>query len=561
MDSSGADRGTFENLLYDVVMSTPAPTPGATAQGAIEFTFPAGNRALLLRWTADEAALLALAKGALASGVTEIVLVGGPPEARRIFKQAAPWYRPSALFAYHLPESGEGPLWQSRSSLLRSPLRKLLERGVQGPPDDAAWEAMAQKADAQLDESSAESSAFSGQLAARKPVATYTLAAVFAAVFLLESALGGSESSHVLVKLGALVPARLGREPWRILSYSFLHAGFLHVLLNTYVLLVLGDLLERVLGSVRFLVVYSVAVLGSGLACLAFSGASLTVGASGGVWGLLAAHAMLAYFPRGLLPQALLPGMRRAAMTNLVLNVMVSFMPHVSMSGHFGGGAAGALLLALPPLTEGLPRPGHDAKVPVDARTPAPPWLRALSWVGVAALGLSLALALQSGVRAGLFGGPGLERVPLPGAQRSIELPRGLAAAKPSDQSVEGARELTYTFGSISEDGVMVSVVVRRLDEPIAAEQLGPELDGLVEALGKGQEGLAFAQRPQRKTLRGRGGVSLVMTRGGEEPLTFEKAITLEAAELVSVEVAYEGSTKGLGGGAERALESVQVQR
>ena len=562
MESPGPARGTFENLIYDVASSTPRPALGATAQGAIEFTFAAGNRVLLLRWVPEEAALLALAKAAVQSGVTEIVLVGGPAESRGLFKQVAPWYRLSSLFAYHLPDAG--PLWQARSSLLRSPLRKLLERGVQGPPDDAAWLAMAQKADAQTDESSAESSAFSAQLAARKPLATYTLAAVFVAVFLLEYVLGGAESSHVLAKLGALVPARLASEPWRLLSYSFLHASVMHVLLNTYCLLVLGDLLERVLGSVRFLVVYSAAVLGSGLACMAFSSATLTVGASGGVWGMLAAHAALSYYPRGLLPQTLLPGMRRAAMTNLVLNVMVSFAPHVSMSGHFGGGVAGALLLALPPLTEGLPRPGHAA-VPADnVQTPAPPWLRALCGVGVAALALSLLLALQAGGRAGLFGGQRDERVQLTGARRSIVLPRGLAAAKPLDQSARGARSLTFDFGSLSEDGVVVSVMVRQLDEPVLKERLAEELGGLVEALAKGQEGFTVARPPERKTLRGRDGVTVVtmtMTRGGDEPLTYERAVTLEEAEQVMVEAIYADSTKGLAGTAERVLESMQSER
>ena len=109
MESPGPARGAFENLLYDLASSAPPPAPNSTADGVIEFTFAAGNRALLLRWSPDHAALLAVAKAAVRSGVTEIVLVGGPPEARGLFKQIAPWYRPSALFGYHLPEGGPLP--------------------------------------------------------------------------------------------------------------------------------------------------------------------------------------------------------------------------------------------------------------------------------------------------------------------------------------------------------------------------------------------------------------------------------------------------------------------
>lgn len=90
-------------------------------------------------------------------------------------------------------------------------------------------------------------------------------------------------------------------RPWQILTYSFLHGGLAHFFLNMFALFMFGGELERFLGSKRILNLYIVSVIGAGLVQLMVasnSGPSSypTIGASGGVFGLLLAYAM--YFPR-----------------------------------------------------------------------------------------------------------------------------------------------------------------------------------------------------------------------------------------------------------------------
>ncbi|RZL94485.1 MAG: rhomboid family intramembrane serine protease [Variovorax sp.] len=96
----------------------------------------------------------------------------------------------------------------------------------------------------------------------------------------------------------ALWPVASGQFlPWQLLSYGFLHGGLSHLVFNMFGLYMFGGELERVWGSRRFLLFYFVSVLCAALAQLgvaAWSGSMVpTVGASGGLFGLLLGFAML----------------------------------------------------------------------------------------------------------------------------------------------------------------------------------------------------------------------------------------------------------------------------
>jgi membrane associated rhomboid family serine protease len=85
-------------------------------------------------------------------------------------------------------------------------------------------------------------------------------------------------------------------QPLQLVSYSFLHASLMHLFLNMYALWLFGSRMEHVWGSSAFAVYYFVCVTGAGLVQLLVSSLSdgyyPTVGASGGVFGLLLAFGM-----------------------------------------------------------------------------------------------------------------------------------------------------------------------------------------------------------------------------------------------------------------------------
>jgi len=127
------------------------------------------------------------------------------------------------------------------------------------------------------------------------PPATQILIIANVAIYLLENIAGGT-----FIALFALWPLSSGFLPWQIVTYAFLHAGLGHLLLNMFALYMFGGEIERVVGRRRYLTFYFVCVLSAAAAQLLVTAGLAappypTVGASGGVFGVLLAFAM--YFP------------------------------------------------------------------------------------------------------------------------------------------------------------------------------------------------------------------------------------------------------------------------
>jgi membrane associated rhomboid family serine protease len=174
-----------------------------------------------------------------------------------------------------------------------------------------------------------------GALAGGAPVATIALVAINVLVFLAEMAqgvwlrgVGGSE----LVDQGAIYgPAIADGEWYRLVTGAFLHAGLIHILFNMYLLWIVGGALERYAGTARFLAVYFSALLWGSAGAVVMSPDSRTVGASGAVFGLMAALFLLER-QKGI---ALLGGSVGAL---LAINLVFTFVfPGVSIGGHVGG--------------------------------------------------------------------------------------------------------------------------------------------------------------------------------------------------------------------------------
>jgi len=130
------------------------------------------------------------------------------------------------------------------------------------------------------------------------PRTTRTLILVNVSVFVLQLLTG-----NLLLALFALWPlhSELFR-PWQLITYAFLHDpnNLLHIFFNMFALFMFGRALEDYWGARRMLLFYLVCVLAAGLTQLGVQAASgvqeETIGASGGVFGVLLAFAW--YFPR-----------------------------------------------------------------------------------------------------------------------------------------------------------------------------------------------------------------------------------------------------------------------
>jgi membrane associated rhomboid family serine protease len=134
----------------------------------------------------------------------------------------------------------------------------------------------------------------------------------------------------------APVLVQQGGEDWRLITAAFLHIGPVHLALNMLALLLFGSELERALGRWRYLAVYLLAALGGSVAVELFGDPRVPVaGASGAIWGLMGAFAILAVTQRGDV---------RGIVTLLALNLGISVLvPGISLLGHLGGLVAGFL--------------------------------------------------------------------------------------------------------------------------------------------------------------------------------------------------------------------------
>lgn len=132
-------------------------------------------------------------------------------------------------------------------------------------------------------------------------------------------------------------------EYWRLITAGFLHAGPMHLLMNMMSLYIVGQLLEPLLGTWRFLTVYVSAIFMGNLASYAFGlSNSISVGASSGIFGLFGIVVFLSkIFPRN----AAMKVNARQYMFIIAINVLFGLGgSSVDHFAHFGGLIGGLMM-------------------------------------------------------------------------------------------------------------------------------------------------------------------------------------------------------------------------
>ncbi|HEY5814709.1 MAG TPA: rhomboid family intramembrane serine protease [Solirubrobacterales bacterium] len=171
--------------------------------------------------------------------------------------------------------------------------------------------------------------------------ATYVLIALNVVAYLIEIAGGGGGlspgTSSVLIDFGLFGPSVAEGEWYRLLTSGFLHASVFHIGFNMFALYFLGRILEPGIGTPRFVALYFASLFAGSFGALLLDPNALTIGASGAVFGVFGATFVIARH-RGIENLAASVGLI------LVLNLAITFgNPEISIGGHLGGLAAGAL--------------------------------------------------------------------------------------------------------------------------------------------------------------------------------------------------------------------------
>jgi membrane associated rhomboid family serine protease len=218
-----------------------------------------------------------------------------------------------------------------------------------------------------------------GGLDGEKPVVSWGIVGICVAVYLVQWLVG---VNAVAGDFGMQpIAIGLGGEWYRLLTSIFLHGSILHLLFNMYVLVALGPTLERVLGHLRFLVLFLLSGLGGAALSYALSSPmTVSVGASGAIFGLMGALVVAGRRLRYDITMVV---------ALIAINLVIGFVfgSGIDWRAHVGGLATGAALAAVMVVPH-----GRRAAV--------------AEWGGVAAISLALVavIALRTVQIAGMVG-------------------------------------------------------------------------------------------------------------------------------------------------------------
>jgi membrane associated rhomboid family serine protease len=164
-------------------------------------------------------------------------------------------------------------------------------------------------------------------------IVTKILVAANIVVYLITVAQGtgpNDPGGSLFYKWALFGPAVDHGDWWRLITSAFLHGGVLHIAFNMLALWWLGAPVELVLGRARYLGLYLVSGLSGAAGALIANPNSITVGASGAIFGLLGAGLILEWQATGSLAGNYL--------MLIVINLAISFaVPGISIGGHLGG--------------------------------------------------------------------------------------------------------------------------------------------------------------------------------------------------------------------------------
>ena len=184
----------------------------------------------------------------------------------------------------------------------------------------------------------------------RYPVTSLLLfitAGVFLAMFLLRGF--NYASTQTIYEFGAMNGRTIQYFPsqiWRLVSAIFVHIGLEHFVMNMITLYFIGRQAEDIFGSWNFLFLYLMSgILGNAFVFF-FTPSAVAAGASTSLFGIFGAIITLRYAVRNPYIQQL----GQSYLVLLVMNLVLSLTPGISLAGHLGGAVGGALCAVIFPV-------------------------------------------------------------------------------------------------------------------------------------------------------------------------------------------------------------------
>lgn len=163
---------------------------------------------------------------------------------------------------------------------------------------------------------------------------------------------------HILLYLATTVPVFPSRylfellsgvnlfivngEYWRLVTPVFIHAGFAHMLFNSFSLVLFGPALEQLMGRTKFILLYLTTGIAANIATLALEPLTYThVGSSGAIFGLFGFYIAIIVFRKAMLSRE----NSQTIMTIAIIGVVMTFVQsNINITAHIFGMIAGFLI-------------------------------------------------------------------------------------------------------------------------------------------------------------------------------------------------------------------------
>ena len=178
---------------------------------------------------------------------------------------------------------------------------------------------------------------------------TYILIAINVLIYLLTAIISRNIydiDSYTLLVFGAKVNELINNgQPWRLITCAFLHGGLAHIAFNMYALKIIGSEVEYAYGKVKYIGIYLISAIGASLFSYIFNSDSISVGASGAIFGLFGAMLMFGIENRDRIGKEYIINLFKVIVINIIIGVTIS---NIDNSAHIGGlifGMISALIL------------------------------------------------------------------------------------------------------------------------------------------------------------------------------------------------------------------------
>ncbi len=184
----------------------------------------------------------------------------------------------------------------------------------------------------------------------KKNIFTYLIIAICAVMFVVTAYLDGFNLSNIWSGFNASILRKIGanygpllkdsHEIWRLFTYMFLHGSIIHILVNMYSLIAIGNQIETFFGRWKFLIIYLLSGIAGGMLSAAL-GSATSVGASGAIFGLLGSMLYFGFHYRAYFGQAV----KLQILPVIAINLAIGFMmPNIDNWCHIGGLVGGFLI-------------------------------------------------------------------------------------------------------------------------------------------------------------------------------------------------------------------------